>query len=66
VTVTFKSRVIKVVGPRGTLERSFKHIAVDIQHVSPTEIKVDLWFGDRKTIAAIRFVLAFHLPFSVY
>ena len=36
------------------MTREFKHIALDIQSVSATEIKVDMWFGTRETIAAIR------------
>jgi large subunit ribosomal protein L9e len=54
VKVDFKARVVTVSGPKGKLTRSFKHIDVDIQPVSATELKVDLWFGNRKTIAAIR------------
>jgi large subunit ribosomal protein L9e len=54
--VTFKSRDVTVKGPRGTLNRSFKHIALDIQSVDEgKKIKVDLWFGNRETIAAIRY-----------
>jgi large subunit ribosomal protein L9e len=55
VTVTFKSREVTVKGPKGTLQRSFKHIALDIQSIDDgKKIKVDLWFGNRETIAAIR------------
>jgi len=57
VTVDFKSRIVTVKGPRGSLTREFKHMDVDIQHVNEKkQIKVDLWFGNRKTIAAIRTV----------
>lgn len=55
VTVSFKSREVTVKGPKGTLQRSFKHMSLDIQSVNGgKEIKVDLWFGNRETIAAIR------------
>ena len=44
-------------GPKGTLQRSFKHMSLDIQSANGgKEIKVDLWFGNRETIAAIRSV----------
>jgi large subunit ribosomal protein L9e len=44
-----------VKGPKGELKRSFKHMALDIQKVEDgKKIKVDLWFGNRETIAAIR------------
>ena len=57
VTITIKSRNVTVKGPRGTLQRSFKHIDLDIQFVNDNkQLKVDLWFGSRKTIAAIRYV----------
>lgn len=60
VTVSFKSREVTVKGPKGTLQRSFKHMSLDIQAVAGgKEIKVDLWFGNRETIAAIRSVSNF-------
>lgn len=55
VTITIKSRNVTVKGSRGTLQRAFKHIDVDIQFINDNkQLKVDLWFGSRKTIAAIR------------
>ena len=76
VTVSFKSREVTVKGPKGTLQRSFKHMSLDIQSAAGgKEIKVDLWFGNRETIAAIRygetcyyhciFLMSIHLPFNV-
>lgn len=42
-------------GPKGEITRAFKHIALDIQQVDDGKIlKVDMWFGNRETIAAIR------------
>lgn len=50
-----KSREVTVKGPRGSLTRSFKHMSVDINMVNDgKEIKVDLWFGNRESVAAIR------------
>jgi large subunit ribosomal protein L9e len=54
VNVEVKSRVVTVKGPKGTLTREFKHIALDIQKTEDGNLKVDLWFGARDTIAAIR------------
>ncbi len=54
VTVTSKSREITVKGPRGSLTRAFKHISLDIQIIENKTIKVDLWFGNRENVAAIR------------
>ena len=52
-----KSREVIVKGPKGTLKREFKHLSVDIAKVNDgKQIKVDLWFGNRETIASIRFV----------
>merc|ERR1711890_190034 len=43
-------------GPRGTLVKSFKHLAVDIYMTDKTTIKVEKWFGKKKQIAAVRSV----------
>lgn len=57
VTVDFKSRNITVTGPKGTLRRSFKHLKVDLQKVDDGKrLRVDIWFGNREAIAAIRYV----------
>ena len=57
VTVSFKSREVTVKGPKGSLKRAFKHMALDLQKVNDgKQIRVDLWFGNRETIAAIRWV----------
>jgi ribosomal protein L6P/L9E len=49
---------VTVKGPKGTLQRSFKHMSLDIQSANGgKEIKVDLWFGNRETIAAIRYTI---------
>uniref|UniRef100_A0A7S2RNL8 Large ribosomal subunit protein uL6 alpha-beta domain-containing protein n=1 Tax=Rhizochromulina marina TaxID=1034831 RepID=A0A7S2RNL8_9STRA len=57
VTVEVSARCVKVTGKRGTVERQFKHLPVDMQH-NPAErkIRVDLWFANRKQLACIRTV----------
>ena len=51
VKVTVKSRIIEVVGPRGTLTRNFKHLKLDIQHVDDgKKLRVEMWFGSRKQV----------------
>eukprot|EP01084_Bolivina_argentea_P239326 402283_1 len=57
VTVTAKAREIEVVGPRGKLNRNFKHLNIDLQLVDGGQkLRVDLWFGTRKQLACIRTV----------
>ena len=47
--------MVTVEGPKGKITRAFKHIALDIQTVNDGKtLKVDMWFGNRETIAAIR------------
>ncbi|CAN6486817.1 unnamed protein product [Victoria cruziana] len=55
VTVTVKAKFVKVEGPRGTLTRDFKHLSLDFQLIEGgRKLKVDAWFGSRRTMAAIR------------
>ena len=55
VDVQMQGRTITVTGPLGSLKRSFKYIAMDLQkNEAGNELKVDIWFGNRETIAAIR------------
>merc|ERR1712223_746026 len=56
VDVTVKSRVVTVKGPRGTLVKSFKHLAVDISMPNKKTVRVEKWFGKRKELAAVRTV----------
>ncbi|XP_071453847.1 large ribosomal subunit protein uL6 [Hetaerina americana] len=56
LSVSVKSRGITVKGPRGTLHRSFKHLALDIHMVNRRLLKVEKWFGTKKEIAAVRTV----------
>ena len=55
VTVKVSAKMISVTGPRGTLTRNFKHLNLDFQlQDGGRKLKVDAWFGPRKTMAAIR------------
>ncbi|KAG5639261.1 hypothetical protein H0H81_004922 [Sphagnurus paluster] len=56
VEVTIKSRVIVVVGPRGTLTKNVRHVNMDIQVVKGKTSKVNLavWQGGRKHVACLR------------
>lgn len=59
VQVTVKSRVVTVVGPRGTLTKSFKHQSLDIV-LTGAKIRVDCWFGGKKDICCVR-TIASHI-----
>ncbi|KAK0071293.1 hypothetical protein PV325_013161, partial [Microctonus aethiopoides] len=54
LTVSVKSRLVTVKGPRGILKRSFKHLALDIRMITPRLLKVEKWFGTKKELAAVR------------
>jgi large subunit ribosomal protein L9e len=56
VTVTIKSRLIAVEGPRGKLEKNVRHVNMDIQLQKGTTTKVvfAVWEGGRKHIAQLR------------
>ncbi len=66
VEVEVRARKVKVTGPRGTLDRDFKHIPMDLLIVTgegETEeeqakkyVRVDLWFATRKQLACVRTV----------
>ena len=51
-----KARKVTVKGPRGTLRRSFKHLAVDIRKTKKDEIIVEKWFSIRRELATVRTV----------
>merc|ERR1711934_848693 len=45
IEVTVKSRVVVVKGPRGTLQKNFRHMDVDIKHdKANNKITVEKWF----------------------
>merc|ERR1712027_115829 len=56
VDASVKSRVVTVKGPRGTLIKSFKHLAVDISMPDKKTVRVEKWFGKKKELAAVRTV----------
>jgi len=56
LTATVKARIVTVKGPRGSLMKSFKHLAIDVYMVDQDTIKVEKWFGKKKQIAAVRTV----------
>merc|ERR1712020_398438 len=56
VDVSVKSRVVTVKGTRGTLVKSFKHLAVDISMPDKKTVRVEKWFGRKKELAAVRTV----------
>ncbi|XP_054786358.1 60S ribosomal protein L9-like [Prosopis cineraria] len=62
VTIKIHAKVIEVEGPRGKLVRDFKHLNLDFQLITDDngqkKLKVDSWFGSRKTSAAIRTALS--------
>lgn len=56
VSVRVNSRVIQIHGPRGKLERNFRHLAMDIYLINKKKLMVEKWFGTKKEIAAVRTV----------
>ncbi|XP_065840754.1 large ribosomal subunit protein uL6-like [Oscarella lobularis] len=54
VQLTFKSRKVTVKGPRGTLQRSFKHVKMEMTRLSPKSLRIDIWFASRKELACLR------------
>ncbi|KAL1823953.1 hypothetical protein ACET3Z_010731 [Daucus carota] len=63
ITIKIKAKVIEVEGPRGKLTRNFKHLNLDFDLITDEttgqkKLKVDAWFGSRKTTAAIRTALS--------
>ncbi|XP_058087328.1 large ribosomal subunit protein uL6 [Magnolia sinica] len=55
VKIKVKAKMIEVEGPRGKLTRNFKHLNLDFQLIEGgKKMKVEAWFGSRKTMAAIR------------
>ncbi|KAG7675289.1 hypothetical protein Ndes2526B_g08158 [Nannochloris sp. 'desiccata'] len=57
VDIEVKARKVRVKGPRGTLQRDFKHLAVDMylfEEEGEKKLRVDCHFGRRKALASIR------------
>jgi large subunit ribosomal protein L9e len=62
VSIKVNAKVIEVEGPRGKLVRDFKHLNLDFDLITDEngkkKLKIDAWFGSRKTSAAIRTALS--------
>src|SRR6266404_6970163 len=57
VTVSVKSRVIVVTGPRGTLTKNVRHINMDVRLIKgKNKITLAVWQGNRKHVACLRTV----------
>ena len=56
VSVTIKSRLVTVKGPRGELTKSLRHIDMEIKKVGENKIKLVVWHGARKHVACLRTV----------
>jgi large subunit ribosomal protein L9e len=57
VTVELDGRKVKVTGPRGTLERNFSFIPLEITRAK-NQLSVTVWFGGHKHLACIRTICA--------
>jgi len=62
VSIKVHAKLIEVEGPRGKLVRDFKHLNLDFQLITDEEgnkkLKVEAWFGSRKTSAVVRTALS--------
>ena len=62
VQIILKAKLIEAEGPRGKLCRDFKHLNLDFQLIKDEsgkrKLKVEAWFGSRKTRVVIRTALS--------
>ncbi|KAF7830817.1 60S ribosomal protein L9 [Senna tora] len=62
VSIKVNAKIVVVEGPRGKLVRDFKHLNLDFQLITDDngkkKLKIESWFGSRKTSAAIRTALS--------
>ncbi|AMD19685.1 HCL466Cp [Eremothecium sinecaudum] len=56
VVLNIKSRIVKVTGPRGSLEKNLKHIDVTFNKISDRKLSIVVHNGDKKHVAALRTV----------
>merc|ERR1712176_908023 len=56
VDASVKAREVTIKGSRGSLTKSFRHLALDIFMSDDKTLKVEKWFGKRKELAAVRTV----------
>jgi hypothetical protein len=54
VTVSVSSRKVTVKGPRGSLNKDFRHMPVDIKMTEAGNVRVERWFTSGKAAASIR------------
>ncbi|KAG7980513.1 hypothetical protein I3843_05G186200 [Carya illinoinensis] len=62
VKIKINAKIIEVEGPHGKLIRNFKHLNLDFDLITDEagkrKLKIEAWFGSRKTSAAIRTALS--------
>uniref|UniRef100_A0A5S6QQ23 Large ribosomal subunit protein uL6 n=1 Tax=Trichuris muris TaxID=70415 RepID=A0A5S6QQ23_TRIMR len=56
VEVNVKARKVTVIGPRGKLQRDFRHVHLNIEKIGRHKILIRKWFGVRKELSKIRTV----------
>ena len=56
VSLTVKSRLVTVKGPRGELSKSLRHIDMEIKKIGDKKVKLIVWHGGRKHVACLRTV----------
>ena len=54
VTVSLKSRIVTVKGPRGEIVKDFKHLPIDLTMKDEKTVKVERWFTTGKQASCIR------------
>ena len=54
VTISLKSRIVTVKGPRGEIVKDFKHLPIDLTMADEKTVKVERWFTSGKQGACIR------------
>ncbi|KAI9312867.1 ribosomal protein L6, alpha-beta domain-containing protein [Dichotomocladium elegans] len=56
VTVSVKSRIVTVKGPRGELTKNLRHLNIEIKFEGKNKLKFTVYHGVRKHVASIRTV----------